>query len=61
MKDGKPSGDYEIFADGFTGAESIASPNDAKSRPCGLAQGPDGALYISDSVKGRIWKVTYKK
>lgn len=21
--------------------------------------GPDGALYVSDDVKGRIWKITY--
>ncbi len=58
--DGKPSGDYEVFADGFGGGV-VKSPRDAKARPCGLAQGPDGALYISDSVKGRIWKVSYKK
>jgi glucose/arabinose dehydrogenase len=61
FKNGKPSGDWEVFAEGFTGAESIQNPRDAKFRPCGLAQGPDGALYISDSVKGRIWKVNYKK
>jgi mono/diheme cytochrome c family protein len=26
----------------------------------GLAQGPDGSLYISDSKKGKIWRVMYK-
>lgn len=56
---GKPSGSYEIFANGFTGKESISGPGQAKYRPCGLAQGPDGALYISDSREGRIWKITY--
>lgn len=61
FKDGKPSGDWEIFADGFAGAETIASPGQAKYRPCGLAQGPDGSLYVSDDVKGNIWKITYKK
>jgi glucose/arabinose dehydrogenase len=61
FKDGKPSGDYEIFANGFTGAEEIASPGQAEHRPCGLAQGSDGSLYISDSVKGTIWKISYKK
>lgn len=56
---GKPSGNYEIFANGFTGKESISGPGQAKYRPCGLAQSPDGALYISDSREGRIWKISY--
>lgn len=56
---GKPSGNYEIFANGFTGKESISGPGQAKYRPCGLAQDADGALYISDSREGRIWKVTF--
>ncbi len=56
-KDGMPSGEFEMFADGFAGAD--VSPNGARFRPCGLAQGPDGSLYISDDKKGRIWKVNY--
>jgi glucose/arabinose dehydrogenase/cytochrome c553 len=59
MKDGKPTGDYEIFADGFTGTDSLTSPGDARFRPCGLAEGPDGSLYICDSQKGRIWRVMH--
>jgi glucose/arabinose dehydrogenase len=59
FKNGLPSGAYEIFANGFMGKESINGPNQAKYRPCGLAQGPDGALYISDSREGKIWKITY--
>lgn len=59
MKDGKPSGAWEVFADGFIGAPEIAVPRDAQYRPCGLAQAKDGALYISDSVKGKIWKIVY--
>ena len=55
-----PSGDWEIFADGFAGKEKIMSPGKAKYRPMGLAQGPDGALYISDSQKGKIWKIIYE-
>jgi glucose/arabinose dehydrogenase len=61
FKDGKPSGEFEVFADGFKGAPEIESPGDAKHRPCGLAQGPDGSLYVSDDVKGTIWKITYNK
>jgi len=59
MKDGMPSGKYEIFADGFAG--DTREPSKARFRPCGLAVGPDGSLYISDDKKGRIWKVTYTK
>ncbi len=58
FKDGKPAGDYVVFADGFAGA--VKEPGRAAYRPTGLAIGPDGALYISDDVKGRIWRVTYQ-
>jgi glucose/arabinose dehydrogenase len=54
---GKASGDYIVFADGFAGSERDSGM--ARFRPTGLAVGPDGALYISDDVQGRIWKVTY--
>jgi len=26
----------------------------------GLAQGPDGSLYVSDSIKGKVWRVMYR-
>ncbi len=57
MKDGKALGAFEDFADGFAGA--TVQPNGAAHRPTGLAQAPDGSLYISDDVGGRIWRVTY--
>jgi len=57
FKDGMPSGEYEVFADGFAG--ETKTPDGAAHRPCGLAQGPDGSLYISDDRGGTIWKVTY--
>jgi glucose/arabinose dehydrogenase len=60
FKNGKPSGKYEIFANGFTGLTEIKGPGQAKHRPTGLAMGPDGSLYISDDVKGTIWKIVYK-
>jgi glucose/arabinose dehydrogenase len=59
MKDGKPSGPYEIFADGFAGKDQVITPRDAEHRPCGLAQGTDGSLYVSDDVKGTIYKIIY--
>jgi glucose/arabinose dehydrogenase len=57
--DGKPSGQWETFAEDFESPEPIASPADAVHRPSGLAQGPDGSLYITDDVGGRVWKVRY--
>ncbi len=50
-------GSCEIFADGFAGA--VKSPDGAQHRPSGLAVGPDGSLYISDDVRGRIYRVVY--
>lgn len=60
FKNGKPSGEWEVFADNFAGTDEIQSPGQARHRPCGLAQGPDGALYVSDDVKGTIFKITYQ-
>ena len=57
LADGKPSGNFVVFADGFAGA--VKGPGQAAHRPSGLAIGPDGALYISDDAHGRIWRVTF--
>ncbi len=57
--DGQPSGQYEVFADNFAGRSNFTSPGDARYRPGGVAVGPDGSLYISDTEKGRIWRVIY--
>lgn len=49
-----------LFADGFAGpAPSDRSPAKAKYRPVGATVGPDGALYVADSKKGRIWRIYY--
>jgi glucose/arabinose dehydrogenase len=58
---GKPSGNFEVFANGFAGKTPLMAPNDAAFRADGVAQGPDGSIYISDSQKGRIWRVIYQK
>ena len=61
FKNGKPSGDWEVFADGFSGVDTVISPREAQHRPCGLAQGPDGSLYVTDDVKGTIYRISYNK
>jgi glucose/arabinose dehydrogenase len=61
IADGKASGSFEVFADGFTGKTTpLKAPGEAVARPDGVAVGPDGSLYISEDVKGKIWRVFYR-
>ncbi|HYM26166.1 MAG TPA: PQQ-dependent sugar dehydrogenase [Vicinamibacterales bacterium] len=57
-RSGKP-GRLTVFADGFANFDPSNPAKRADYRPIGIAQGPDGALYIADSQKGRIWRVAY--
>ncbi|HZJ19147.1 MAG TPA: PQQ-dependent sugar dehydrogenase [Pricia sp.] len=61
FENGKPSGDWEVFADGFIGQEEILSPDAANHRPTGLAQGPDGSLYVSDDAGGTLFRIIYNE
>jgi glucose/arabinose dehydrogenase len=61
FNDGKPSGEWQIFADGFAGIEEVYSPSEANHRPTGLAQGPDGSLYVSDDAGGTLFRIVYNK
>jgi glucose/arabinose dehydrogenase len=60
FQNGRPTDRWEVFADGFAGVDTIVKMDDAQYRPMGLAEGPDGSLYISDSKKGKIWRVFFK-
>jgi glucose/arabinose dehydrogenase len=60
MNGPRASGAYEVFADGFAGVKPLMAREDAKARPSGLAQAADGSIYISDLVKGTIWRVVYR-
>ena len=55
------AGKWEIFADNFAGVDLVKPTGPIEHRPCGLAQGPDGALYVTDDLNGTIFKINYKK
>jgi len=50
----KPTGKWEIFANDFTKGNDL-------HRPCGLAEGPDGSIYVADDINGNIYKISYGK
>ena len=60
FENGIPAGPWEVFADAFAGMDTIVNTGDDLARPMGIAMGPDGSLYISESVKGKIWRIMYK-
>jgi glucose/arabinose dehydrogenase len=53
-----PTNGFEEFADGFAG-KGRPLPEMAEHRPVGLAEGPDGSLFITDDHGGRIYRVFY--
>jgi glucose/arabinose dehydrogenase len=37
------------------------NPTDALARADGVAQAPDGSIYITDSQNGKVWRVFYRQ
>jgi glucose/arabinose dehydrogenase len=61
FENGKPTGKWEVFADNFSGSQENTAKANANHRPCGLAQAPDGSIYVTDDTNsGFIWKISYK-
>jgi glucose/arabinose dehydrogenase len=56
FKDGIALDRYETFADGF----AVTTAGLPKFRPSGLAEGPDGSIYVSDTRRGRVWRILYR-
>jgi glucose/arabinose dehydrogenase len=51
-----------VFADGFAGpTDDSKNVSTAAYRPVGLAVAPDGSLYVADSQKGRLWRISFSK
>jgi glucose/arabinose dehydrogenase len=56
------AGSPTVFADGFAGFDQTSATRaPAMYRPIGIAEGPDGALYVADSQKGRVWRIMYQE
>ncbi len=51
---GNPTGEYQDFLIGF-----VLGDGDVWGRPVGVAEGQDGALYVSEDGNGTIWRVRY--
>lgn len=61
FKNGKPDGQWEVFANGFAGTPEQKAAGRAEHRPVGLGQANDGSIYVSDDSKGFIYKISYQK
>ncbi len=60
FENGVPSGSWEVFADGFSKVDTIITTSESGYRPMGIAMGPDGSLYVSESEEGKIWRIMFK-
>jgi glucose/arabinose dehydrogenase len=54
MHDGHATGEYEDFLTGF-----VLPNGSVWGRPVGVAQAPDGSLFVSDDGSHTIWHVSY--
>jgi glucose/arabinose dehydrogenase len=59
MREGRVKGDWRVFGDGFKGTTKLMNPRDTAYRPVGIAEGPDGSLYLTEDKHGRIWKIRW--
>ena len=59
FKNGKPSGDWEVFSDNYAGIDLANPEGPILHRPCGLAQGSNGELYVGEDLNGTIFRITY--
>jgi glucose/arabinose dehydrogenase len=60
----QPTGTFTTFADGFLArppGSARVTPGPGVHRPVGLAESPDGALYITDDAGGTVYKVTFRR
>lgn len=54
LSNGRASGAYEVFADGFRGGA-----NEQQRRPTGVVMAPDGSLIVTDDKGGRVYRIRW--
>ncbi|HZB87240.1 MAG TPA: PQQ-dependent sugar dehydrogenase [Terracidiphilus sp.] len=54
MRNGHATGEYEDFLTGF-----VTADGQVWGRPVGVAEAPDGSLFVSDDGSRSIWHVSY--
>lgn len=59
LNGGAAAGTHRTFASGFAGEGGTPGPDGRIRRPTGIAEAPDGSIYVSDDMTGRIWKIRY--
>ena len=55
LRSGAPSGEYIDFMTGF-----VTPEGDVWGRPVAVAEGRDGALYVTDDAGECVWRITYR-
>lgn len=58
LRNGTASGVCEVFASGFAGPSE--DPGGALHRPSGVAVGPGGSLYVTDDIRGTVYRIVYR-
>ncbi len=56
----RPAGSYSTFADGFNPNRGKPGAQPGTRRPVGLAEAPDGSLFVTDDAGGTVWRITYR-
>jgi glucose/arabinose dehydrogenase len=56
----RPTGSFETFAGGFNPSPGPGRAPPGTRRPTGLAQAPDGSLFVTDDTGGTIWRIFYR-
>ncbi len=59
FRSNRPTGSFTTFADGFNPNPGGVGAKPVR-RPVGLAQAPDGSLFITDDAGGTIRRVSYR-